>query len=501
MEADIDRLTFLENPQAYRAQAGEVCALVPAGISSPEKLTTVLKESLAFPEDVADWHALSDALCNWDKWTSIPQRIVILHRDLPLLRSGRLWWLNVQGYLYALLESIAMFERRKALEPDSLKHKELVVMFPAQVYDELRAVLTRPPAWELTMSFFDPDDFYEFQIDPSQSTILHYLESLNGVTSEICALSRADLGKITTHYNKYARAYCALYETPEQQTWMVASEKEELVQPPQISFAQASQIMETFFAEGERSTSLHWLELSAAAYDNLLNKLKRSYYRSDEEVRVEKDMNRTRSTVGQGLKEVEGKEEEAYSLAYWQEVLTRSETSLSQRLAALCAIGLSTLAEAPALLRPFLQSPVKQERWISARFCGLWQNDEALPVLLSMLTDELPLATRKHEQEDDYYWYNDWRRYAPRLLRKWQTPEVGRSLHKALAVWVQAEAQFDPDDAQLWELFEGEICYELGYRGDITMLYELPLEQERKQALSYQVEQGKKAREQDRREG
>src|SRR5207302_1344501 len=160
------------------------------------------------------------------------------------------------------------------------------------------------------------------------------------------------------------------------------------------------------------------------------------------------------STIGEGIQEAVHGEAHAFSLQYWQDVLAQPDVPLSRRLAALCVVGFSDLPEAPALLRPFLHSPVKQERWVSARFLGMWQDEESLPILLSMLTDELPMTA----QESNNYWYESWRWYAPRLLRKWQTPEVGTQLRNSLAVWSQAESQFDPD-IDIWKLHEEKVCY------------------------------------------
>lgn len=488
-----ENLTFLTDPAAYQARSDEVCVLIPVGLSTAEELLDALSEGLPLGQrGVHDWNSLYDLLRAWDEWQYVPRRAVIVHSDLPLIHAGGEGVFDLQTYVEILGESIAEVRERNAAETDPSRQRELVAIFPVQMEEQLRQVLNSPPAWYVTRGFLADDHIATLQRNPSWPTILRDLDDLNGVTSEICELTRKDLGKMTVHYNKHTRAYCVLYEAPGQETWQVASEAETLTLPPQISFASASQALDAFFTAGKRADTLHWFTLSSSAYYDLLNQLQRTFYCSDEEMLVEKHINRTRPTIEQGVEEALEKGAEGYALAYWQDVLSQAETSLSQRLAALCVIGLSTLPEAPELLRPFLQSPVKQERWVSARFCGLWRDEEALPILLSMLTDELPLAEQKRAREDDHYWYNTWRRYAPRLLRNWQTPEVDQQLRQALTVWVQAEPRFDPDD-ELWELCEGEICYELGYRGASTILSELSLTGKQKQALSYQLERGRRA--------
>jgi hypothetical protein len=198
-----------------------------------------------------------------------------------------------------------------------------------------------------------------------------------------------------------------------------------------------------------------------------------------------------RETIQEGMWEgVNEHGEQAFSLKYWQEVLTRQDVPAVKRLAALCIIGLSDLPEASTFVRPYLQSPEKRERWVSATIFELRQKEheeEVLPILLSMLTDELPLKRTEGVKYDT--WYNCWRLDALRLLRKWQTPEMIEHFRDAFMIWVQSEPLFDPDfDA--WERCEEVLCYELGYRGDLTVLKEVALDDKRREKLQMEIRRG-----------
>ncbi len=490
MDYDITRLTFLADPMTYRAQTDEICARVPAGISSEEELLGFLSESLPLPQyGVHDWNRLVDVLCYWGDWKIVPHRVVILHSDLPILQSNKLDWLSLQSYIEILIESIKFIQEKNATEPNRSEHKELVVIFPVHVFEEIQAVLTHPPAWFATLGF--PEYNLATEFEPTWSTVLHYLKRLDGLIAELCTLAREDVGMMTVQYNKHVDAYYLGYNAPNSRTELVASLEEDLSveEDPStfrgISFALLSQILETFFTSGQRLSSVHWPMLP---HDTEIVR-RRWYDCNDEEALLDLDGTMKYETLVPGVQEAVASGEAAFSLQYWQGMLTQTDAPLARRLTALCIIGLSDLPDAPALLRSFLHSPVKQERWVCARFCGMWGDEEALPVLLSMLTDELPFV----EQKANHYWYEGWRGYAPKLLRKWQTPEVGEQLRNSLAIWVQAEPQFD-QDIEIWKSYEEITCYELGYREDFAALTNVSLEGEHRQELMVQMERGAKVR-------
>jgi hypothetical protein len=337
-------------------------------------------------------------------------------------------------------------------------------------------------------------DYSEYPIAdefaPFWESVHQYLTYLDGLTAEDCTLSREDIGSMTITYNKHDKSYWITYQAPGQQELMLGSQEHSPSLPSSgVPFALASQVLETFFVHGERSSTVYWHELSHEDQHTLSRMYRSWYYRNQEEFFLEATGRWAFETIGEGLVEAVYHGEPAFSLAYWQESLSLPNTPLLRRLTALCLISFSNLPETAELLRPFLYSSVKQERWVSARFFGMERDEDALPILLSMLTDELPIVGRTSGEGLDDHWYDGWRYYALRLLRKWQTPEVEKRLQDSLAVWVQAEPQFD-QDIDSWKDYEKEVCYELGYRGALTALANLPMEDQHKHELLTALEQG-----------
>ncbi len=492
MEYDLTFLTFMDDPSTYQTHADEICVRVPVNSSSAEELINFLKGNLAVPAYCGNsWGALHDVLRYWGDWQTVPPgRVVLLHNGMPISQSERLGWLDLKIYLEILIDSIKVIQERNAADTTATNPKELLAIFPTQVYEELQAVLAHRPPWYATLGFTE-DQYLTTEFEPEWSTILHYLQHLDGLTAEACTLSRQDLGMMTVQYNKHVDAYYLGYRAPDSNGEMIASlaETPSVEEDPSmfqgLSFALTSQVVETFFTTGERSPKVHWTTLSR----NTEMLRRRWYERNDEEALLELDGSMKYETLLPGMQEAVFSGKPAFSLQYWQHVLIQPDAPLSQHLTALCIIGLSDLPEAPTLLRPFLHSQVKQERWVSARFCGMWGDEEALPILLSMLTDELPLVA----QQANEYWYEGWRGYAPRLLRKWQTEEVGEQLRNSLALWLQTEPQFD-QDIDIWKMYEEKVSYELGYREDFAALTNVHLRGEQRQELIAQMERGYKVK-------
>jgi hypothetical protein len=264
-EADLTPLTLLDDPLTYQAQANELVVQVPTDVSSDEELLATLQERLGLPAYTGTgWDVLREALCNWDRWTTIPRRIVLVHVKLPLF-PGRLWWLHLQGYLHALLESITVFERRKALETNLLNQRELVVIFPSQVAEELRAVLTRPPDWELKMGRFEESEWRISEIDPLWSQILQHLRTLDGLHADACRLSREGVGQMTVHYLKDAQACSLRYQSANQEEYLIASLDSIPSLPPVVPLALVERALEVFYTTGQRLDTLFWLAPSSDA--------------------------------------------------------------------------------------------------------------------------------------------------------------------------------------------------------------------------------------------
>lgn len=106
MDYDITRLTFQADPQAYRAQSNEICVRVPAGLTTEGTLLDFLSTSLPLPPNgVHDWNRLAEVLRYWGDWQSVPQRVVILHTDVPFGQTNRLGWLDLQTYVQFSLKA------------------------------------------------------------------------------------------------------------------------------------------------------------------------------------------------------------------------------------------------------------------------------------------------------------------------------------------------------------------------------------------------------------
>lgn len=130
MEDDLIHLTFVDDPLAYQAQADEICVRIPANVS-PEDLINILTTNLGLPaHGGTNWYALRDALCYWDNWKTTPQSVALVHTDVPFEQSSeRLWYIDLEGYVGALSESIAVLEARNSRTTDPLKQRKLVALF------------------------------------------------------------------------------------------------------------------------------------------------------------------------------------------------------------------------------------------------------------------------------------------------------------------------------------------------------------------------------------
>jgi hypothetical protein len=487
-------LTFLTEPMKYQPEAHELCSFIPAGITSTEELADRLEEDLGRPDyRVMNWaQTLRDVLRFWDDWEVTPQRVILLHQDLPLLHESKDGWYLLQIYLEVLLDCMDFLQGKNATQTDPSQQRELVVIFPSHLYKEVHAVLYHPPTWDITIGF--PDYPISGERDVTWPVILRYLHMLNGLTAHVCTLSREDVGDMDVYYQRESDTYFIEYHQAGQNRWdgKFGSIEEEPSISSGLSFALIVSLLETFFTHGEPDSSVYWLDLSRVSLDDLDVRHGEPSYRNEEEGPLEIYIDTIRETIQNGIRESVNEDgEKAFSLEYWSDVLTQKKSSLSRNLTALCLIGISGLREAPALLRPFLQSKEKRERWMSARFSGRWHEEAALPVLLNMLTDELPI---KHDDGRVYDpWYEEWRADVPHLLRFWQTAEVQNRLHQALTIWVQLEPLFDPE-YDLWKWCELEICYELGYREDLTALTGLELEEEHRDELLTAMKRGYKVR-------
>lgn len=108
---------FVADPLLFRPEVAHV-GRVPEGVSNKEKLMSVLKEALRFPEHFGqNWDALSDCLRDLS-WLP-PGQVALLHDAVPDLPSK-----DLRMYLDVLATAVGDY---KPLE----KH-ELVAIFPEE---------------------------------------------------------------------------------------------------------------------------------------------------------------------------------------------------------------------------------------------------------------------------------------------------------------------------------------------------------------------------------
>lgn len=146
------------------------------------------------------------------------------------------------------------------------------------------------------------------------------------------------------------------------------------------------------------------------------------------------------------------------------------------KLIALSLLGQEPSKEVRARLLPFLQSPHPKERWISALVLGQVQAEEALPVLLEMLTEFFPPSERPTFMGDNLWLYNLWRHSALLLLTAWSLPEVDNCLLQALYAYHALE-QMIPEGHIIgrreWRKSQALVIYTLGWHGRFELLDEV----------------------------
>lgn len=154
----------------------------------------------------------------------------------------------------------------------------------------------------------------------------------------------------------------------------------------------------------------------------------------------------------------------------------------TERLFALFALGHLVPPVDEALLTPFLTSPERKERWISAIGLGRQRNEHSFAILLNLLLEEIEYCSPfpretldrveearnlasdnwnwqpqadsaiveiwQHEQacQEDYRWYTVQRITITGLLYEWRNPRTIQHLRHTLAVCEEIEQRPDFDD-------------------------------------------------------
>lgn len=165
-----------------------------------------------------------------------------------------------------------------------------------------------------------------------------------------------------------------------------------------------------------------------------------------------------------------------------------------ERLFALFALGYLAPPDGEKLLIPFLDSPIRKERWASASASGGWKNEQAFSLLRELLVEELeylppflvagekpddPRQKKAWEKELDdkdtkYVWEYDWclmhRLKITLFLGSWGNPRaipiLVQTLQQSLALEFHSTY---PNNfhifAQTWHHFQDRLAYALGELG------------------------------------
>lgn len=159
------------------------------------------------------------------------------------------------------------------------------------------------------------------------------------------------------------------------------------------------------------------------------------------------------------------------------------------RVIAISVLGNSGHSEMKQLLRPFLESDDPQERWASAMALGTLHDDEAVPVLVTMLTEFLP-AWQYEEQLHNADWFEENRIHIPSILDFWDDPSLVVSLRQALHAVVRIK-QAMPASLGFFRsslhFYQDALIRSSGSRGAFGALTGLALPQETLQAAIIQM--------------
>jgi hypothetical protein len=153
-----------------------------------------------------------------------------------------------------------------------------------------------------------------------------------------------------------------------------------------------------------------------------------------------------------------------------------------ETLFAIFALGYLGATPAREHLLPFLESAQATERWASAISLGTLREERALPVLTTLLTENV-LAQQRLDWEQRIIWqqtgwrYDAWLYDVIRILGAWGNPDLAPYLRHALEEirrLVEREPphdarkgilQFDTIEKDSWKGLENDIVFALGQLG------------------------------------
>jgi hypothetical protein len=154
----------------------------------------------------------------------------------------------------------------------------------------------------------------------------------------------------------------------------------------------------------------------------------------------------------------------------------------ADRLCAIFALGYLAPAGVERLLAPFLDSPVRKERWASAIGLGENRDEQAFTFLQELLVEDIEyhpprrthviIDTNRNERsiyDKEYDWYTIHRVTITNLLGRWGDPRAIPNLRQALRICWEFEqlphsrgGLPDPFLREVWQHLEDDLAYALG---------------------------------------
>jgi hypothetical protein len=144
--------------------------------------------------------------------------------------------------------------------------------------------------------------------------------------------------------------------------------------------------------------------------------------------------------------------------------------SQEEHLIALFALGLAPETPHLELIRPLLQSSDPFERWASALILGENHDEQALPVLVELLTEIPDAPPGSVTSLFDY-----WRMSVASCLGNWQQPVLAPAFREAYRLGLQRTNILSSEQIELHEWFLGHLAYALGQIEAFGALWGLPL--------------------------
>src|SRR5262249_28943231 len=150
-----------------------------------------------------------------------------------------------------------------------------------------------------------------------------------------------------------------------------------------------SQIVHEIYVDEQLPQAVEWGSLPRQEARQFEEQVLILHYTDEEELFVEWPYEMMQETILEGMQELFAQENRLLTVQDWRTLLRHREAEMTraQRFAALCVLSRVDVSDIADRLLRGLESPDMQESWVSARLLGGAHDERALPVLISMLTE------------------------------------------------------------------------------------------------------------------